>query len=1626
MDSDAVTSLFHHHFPNGHTLQNHGFGLVGLWTAVLSTHDSQIVRYDFDDFIWVLQHHGRLPWPVAVLKTIRHLTQNDISLGVILPDRVAIATDPTNRQLSTEDEILWLAASNITDPVAEVSFSSVELTLFSDVTQTEFPSLDMNVLVTSSTASNMETTAAEQVDIPETETLSIHSSHYASATEQVYESKEDADCDDGESLLSNSSDLPKGIEELSSLFHNGTLNKVVILVADRPLPGYHPDYLRRLGHCQAPGIHTSLTMILGPCVPDHLTLSFRSVNGSKVLRVADIHFPLWDAKVSSRTIPCRELDELSQWLPCSTKPPFNLKKGTQDYKYPDIDHIPRQLGKDPEEVSDAEYLSSTCDAATRVDFTFDPTQATVIQQDGKFWDVQLRDHQGIVKDLVSPFFEFLTNTTAERVSPISLSVLMKSPDDWNSDFDLLVDQTMEHSDFFTLVKNGNDLANFDYSSCVVDDLQRPERPVPRLTHFMSMDQYTVTQIFGAADVSFRDKTLAAACRNTLVQCRLIPIAASEWTPAEDDLEVFGIQADGQPTKFLVSIAFDKKLQAIMPDIDERVKMVFNLEHRCHALPNLMGDDTLRRRIAAGLIDQLIAARQRSALNVAEEKQQHDNTRRKERVAQRSAVFDDTGAVEALESGSDEEDEFDEKGRLLESFCREASRYIEPFIKSEISVRDREIHASLTDKAILSYRVLDLARRCFQNQDEGDADYQRRIRALFDDGTFAPSTPEPELFGAPWSGRRVVQPRSSKPKSDFFFLVQRPKQQGWPAPFSAPFISVTTADRFTNPSGWQEFFQLCVETPPLPAFIWRDVDEATSKAEANAVRAMHNLKKSSPRSLWFEWLPFMSPKFPTEAQLNLLTIFPGLQRALTEGVFSDKETSYVQAFQNCKGGVAFVAGVPGAGKTTFIMKVSFAISSDRCLLDGVSAMKPVSPPDGVVSLHSQPVVDSFDVIEDDTSPFANVLRTRVVFAGAQNVQLDDALDKWVATYSQDVMRVYSYDMEMRHVFKPVVTPTILVPGNASSHFQTSCVELVNMTEKNNWERCNPSLSPFSLSSLIKVEARSNPLRWSDILEGIEARQKEPLTFRAKKATYLARARECAKVVLAKTRVIFCTPVVARDIANHHLEWYPGLVIGDEAGRMTEAMSLILTSCWPKAAVVFTGDPLQFGPMSATFKGGFDITASQGRFIYRDIFGPQRTVSLLSRADSKGMTDILLSDSYRAEGDCQLLAVTNFYSGRMNVVFQHSTAQSTKWKDCLYHLIGRRPSVCSMFVDMPDVNEERTATTFVNLSSAKLVVNLARWIALQNMPRCTDLRGSGVESTKVRKATICVMTPYKAQKAYLAELFRAVAPTEIHRQSLDIRLVDESAGFEADFVIYDLVRTSAVGFTDDRLRNNVAVTRARLGQFFIGSSSLFSGLRPENPLRSIYAFHDRMNAIEVVKGYAKVCDYCDLPGHFQAQCPWIKNDELLCNVCNVTDRRRRHFGHQCPNQNHRTIPDLSDLHLDQVRPLDNVPRHPFHIVAGSNTRRDKKRKVPRKQLKTESRATIFQHWMHTRAAEAAMATSNEVPKEPMEETIKATENEWNQTTEHEWNQQHQEATDVVDIGLWGASQEEVQQDMEESQW
>lgn len=141
---------------------------------------------------------------------------------------------------------------------------------------------------------------------------------------------------------------------------------------------------------------------------------------------------------------------------------------------------------------------------------------------------------------------------------------------------------------------------------------------------------------------------------------------------------------------------------------------------------------------------------------------------------------------------------------------------------------------------------------------------------------------------------------------------------------------------------------------------------------------------------------------------------------------------------------------------------------------------------------------------------------------------------------------------------------------------------------------------------------------------------------------------------------------------------------------------------------------------------------------------------------------------------------------------------------------------LFVDVPNGSERVKSTSFFNLQEVEATVLMAN-LCIQSFRESNTHHANEngcLPLQRFTRSSLCVITPYNAQKNAIAERF-AVGGMEDQVIS-----IDSSQGREFDIVLVSMVRTKPGNFIKEYNRINVGITRAKHGLIIIGSAKCLS--------------------------------------------------------------------------------------------------------------------------------------------------------------------------------------------------------------
>ena len=265
------------------------------------------------------------------------------------------------------------------------------------------------------------------------------------------------------------------------------------------------------------------------------------------------------------------------------------------------------------------------------------------------------------------------------------------------------------------------------------------------------------------------------------------------------------------------------------------------------------------------------------------------------------------------------------------------------------------------------------------------------------------------------------------------------------------------------------------------------------------------------------------------------------------------------------------------------------------------------------------------------------------------------------------------------------------------------------------------------------------------------------------------------------VICCTCISSFD--PRLLPFSFSIVLVDEATQAIEPEGL-LPFLKKAETVVLIGDHMQLGPVVMSPE-----SAQAGL-----------KQSLFERMIKLGVTPVRLQTQYRMHPELSLFSSETFYEGGLqngvNTVQRTDTTLDFPWPNSskplfFWHVVGKEELSGS-------------GTSYLNKMEADVIETIVE-----------TFYKAGLEKNK-----LCIITPYKGQRAFLKNQISRLLPSENgFNESIEINSIDSFQGREKDYVILSTVRSSdssGIGFLKDERRLNVALTRAKYGLIVIGNS------------------------------------------------------------------------------------------------------------------------------------------------------------------------------------------------------------------
>jgi hypothetical protein len=375
----------------------------------------------------------------------------------------------------------------------------------------------------------------------------------------------------------------------------------------------------------------------------------------------------------------------------------------------------------------------------------------------------------------------------------------------------------------------------------------------------------------------------------------------------------------------------------------------------------------------------------------------------------------------------------------------------------------------------------------------------------------------------------------------------------------------------------------------------------------------------------------------------------------------------------------------------------------------------------------------------------------------------------------------------------------------------------------------------------------------------------------------------KLTLANADVIFCTINTASKV-NLYQNFPACLIACDEGCRATEISTTCLMAFYNPDAWIFIGDHMQMRPIVLSA----DREKKYYRIRFQNTFHRQLLLSFMHRLLALGHPVSFLSEQHRCDGGSAYFASQTFYNGRVIDAtpqpHHEAVIEARNYAERLGLRDGGGANMAIMDVCRSRSFKPEGSMSTVNPDHVSATIT-AVLDALHN-PKLLNKAGKPVGVT--------ISAMYKDQVALYVSAVEKLEKS--NQERITVRTVDSMQGYEDDFVFLDMVRSSGVGFTGQRNRLNVALTRHRLLLIVVMNLDMIPQ-SIEHPTRhpateyiaKLINEHKIRHLIIKRRADSNVpeCKKCGQRGHLKRDCTMPKKTSNSCHNCGQTG----HFSRDC---------------------------------------------------------------------------------------------------------------------------------------
>ncbi|WYZ36657.1 hypothetical protein EsH8_II_000163 [Colletotrichum jinshuiense] len=689
----------------------------------------------------------------------------------------------------------------------------------------------------------------------------------------------------------------------------------------------------------------------------------------------------------------------------------------------------------------------------------------------------------------------------------------------------------------------------------------------------------------------------------------------------------------------------------------------------------------------------------------------------------------------------------------------------------------------------------------------------------------------------WFAVRVKAPAGAD-AAGIYLIVRTPRERGWPAKYASP----PMAFNFPSPPMigpvYEAFSSNNHSNFLIELTMLLEPNETTTRLEMTAVSMMASSPAGSHQAELWDY----TARFEDGYHTSVIDRFPSLPLMQQEPAYK----SLHEAFKSCPAGLIMYSGGPGSGKTTFAIQTVAHLKKNN---------------------------DTF----------------RALWTVHSNDLCDDAANKlhMALGLSCRVVRVYPLHRMINAVAgrlpldsAPEIDPKEWASLSTSAKAVAGCIRAATITSRKDHPLARrDSLVMFALE-IAKAHPDFEDFR---VLKAFSHRDNE------KERQFTEECYRLLAYTLTQVEVIVGTPVAlgqigrAKKLAQDDVgKWTPDVTVIDEIGRMPESQFWIPLACFNTTLILAMGDTRQFKPMSSSndARGSGEVGAK-----WKATFGPQRTMSILRRAEKVGALVTHIYINRRNIGGIAEWAKKNIYNGRMNIAHATGPLVDLFTKEMNYILRCDHGRTNSYMVNIGEGYEQKSGTSYVNTANRNYTFALIFKLFGRGFPSTFDVTKQG---------SIMIITPYTAQLAAYIDDWRSYVANDHIKSRVSFRTIDDSMSAEADIVIFDTVRSDNLGFIPKTERMAVATTRARGAMVTLlnvkewkrnkDGRAKAADATVNNHLIGYFNWHLARGTVSDTnfnkKGWDLMCETCGQPNHSADKC----RSSRRCRNCHGAHHER----------------------------------------------------------------------------------------------------------------------------------------------